>query len=308
MMKNIILIIIFSFIVLSCNKTDDTIEGSEKTNETISVNGRQREYIQFLPEGYEDENNMPIVFVLHGGTGSPEGMLDYVDYRALANSNKFVLIYPKGIQKNWNDGRPTDANQLGVDDVNFFRKLIEKLVGNYNINQAAIFVTGISNGGFMASRLGCELSDKIKAFAAVAATIEANNVAPNCSTNQPVSALYIHGTADEFVPFNGGEMTEGDGGFITSHWEAIAKWNDTNNSSNNPIITNLPDIANDDTTIIETIYQGDNNSEVISYVVENGGHTWPGAAGGLDFFLGNTSEDMDAKLVIWEFFKRHIQD
>jgi polyhydroxybutyrate depolymerase len=307
-LKNIFIALLFSITIISCNKTDDTIEGSVQPNETISVDGRQREYIQFLPEGYEDENNMPIVFVLHGGTGSPEGMLDYVDYRALANTNKFILIYPKGIQKNWNDGRPTDANQLGVDDVNFIRKLIDKLVSNYSINEAAVFVAGISNGGFMASRLGCQLSDKIKAFAAVAATIEANTIAPNCNPNTTVSALYIHGTDDDIVPFNGGEMTEGDGGFITSHWEAIAKWNDNNNSSSNPIITNLPDIANDDTTIIETKYQGANNSEVISYVVDNGGHTWPGAAGGFDFFLGNTSEDMDAKLVIWEFFERHIQD
>ncbi len=307
-MKNPILILLISISLIGCNKTDDAIEGSVQSNETILVDGRQREYIQFLPEGWSEETSMPIVFMLHGGTGTPEGTLDYVDFRALANSKKFVLIYPKGIQKNWNDGRPTDANQLGVDDVNFFRKLIDKLVANYSINTNAVFVTGISNGGFMASRLGCELGDKIKAFAAVAATIEATIIAPNCNPNAPVSALYIHGTADEFVPFNGGEMEAGDGGFVTSHWDAIAKWNEINSSSLNPIITNLPDIANDGTTIIETKYQGANNSEVISYVVENGGHTWPGASGGLDFYLGNTSEDMNAKQVIWDFFERHIQD
>jgi polyhydroxybutyrate depolymerase len=156
--------------------------------------------------------------------------------------------------------------------------------------------------------LGCELSDKIKAFAAVAATIEATTIAPNCNPNTAVSALYIHGTEDGIVPFNGGEMTKGDGGYITSHWEAITKWNEINNSLPTPIITNLPDIANDGTTIVETKYKGGNNSEVISYVVNNGGHTWPGAAGGLGFILGKTSEDMDAKQVIWEFFKRHIQN
>jgi len=308
-MKKIFIHILALITLISCNKTDDTIEGSLQTNETISVDGRQREYIQFLPKSWDVQTNMPIVFMLHGGTGTPEGTLDYVDFRALANQKKFILIYPMGIQKKWNDGRPTDANQLGVDDVNFFRKLIDKLLANYSVNEVAVFVTGISNGGFMASRLACELSDKIKAFASVAATIEANTIASNCSSSLPVSAIYIHGTADEFVPFNGGEMTAGDGGFITSHWEAIAKWNNNNNSSANPIITNLPNIANDDTTITETKYSNTNNgSEVISYVVDNGGHTWPGAADGFDFFLGNTSQDMDAKQVIWDFFERHIQD
>ncbi len=307
-MKNIFIVVTLSVLFIGCNKSDDFV-GAEQTDETISVDGRQRQYIQFLPEGWSEETNLSLLFVLHGGTGSPEGMLDYVDYRALATQEKFILIYPKGIEKNWNDGRPTDANQLGVDDVNFFRKLIEKLVSIYSVNEEAIFVTGISNGAFMASRLGCELSDKIKAFASVAGTIEATTIAPNCNPDDSISALYIHGTLDDFVPIEGGEMTEGDGGFIISHWDAIAKWNDLNNSSETPTITNLPDIADDGTTIVETKYSNINNgSEVISYVIENGGHTWPGAADGFDFFLGNTSQDMDAKQVIWDFFERQIQD
>jgi len=196
-----------------------------------------------------------------------------------------------------------------VDDVTFFRKLIDKLLANYSVNEDAVFVTGISNGAFMASRLGCELSNKIKAFASVAGTIEATTIAPNCNPDGPISALYIHGTLDDFVPIEGGEMTEGDGGFIVSHWDAIAKFNEINNSSESPEITNLPDIADDGTTIIETKYSNTNNgSEVISYVIENGGHTWPQGRDGFDFFLGITSEDMNAKQVIWNFFKRHIQD
>ena len=283
--------------------------GAEQTDETISVDGRQRQYIQFLPEEWVAATNLPILFVLHGGTGSPEGMLNYVDFRELATQEKFIVIYPKGIEKNWNDGRPTDANQLGVDDVTFFRKLIDKLLANYSVNEDAVFVTGISNGAFMASRLGCELSNKIKAFASVAGTIEATTIAPNCNPDGPISALYIHGTLDDFVPIEGGEMTEGDGGFIVSHWDAIAKFNEINNSSESPEITNLPDIADDGTTIIETKYSNTNNgSEVISYVIENGGHTWPQGRDGFDFFLGITSEDMNAKQVIWNFFKRHIQD
>jgi len=305
-MKYIILILLL--LASSCNKSDDFV-GSEQTNNFISVDGQNREYIQFLPEGWSEATNMPIIFVLHGGTGTPEEMLRYVDYRDLSTQKKFILIYPKGIEKNWNDGRPTGANELGIDDVNFVKRLIYKLVANYSVNEGAVFVTGISNGAFMASRLACELGDKIKAFASVAGTIESTIIASNCNPNVAVSALYIHGTLDEFVPIEGGEMSSGAGGFILSHWEAIAKFNDINNSSTSPIITNLPDITNDGTTIIKTRYNNlVNGSEVISYVIENGGHTWPGAADGFDFFLGNTSQDMNAKQVIWDFFERHIQD
>jgi len=306
-LKSLIIALVLS--ITSSNNTSDIFVGSKQTKETILVDGRQRKYIQFLPQGWDTATNMPVLFVLHGGKGSPKGMLKYVDYRELATSKKFLLVYPKGIEKNWNDGRPTNANLLGVDDVNFFRKLIDKLASNYSINEEAVFVTGISNGAFMASRLGCELGDKIKAFASVSGTIEATTIASNCSPNVAVSALYIHGTLDKFVPFKGGKMSRGAGGFILSHWDAIAKFNENNDSSETPSIINLPDIADDGTTIIETKYSNSTHgSEVISYVIENGGHTWPQGRDGFDFFLGITSEDMNAKQVIWDFFERHIQN
>ena len=48
-------------------------------------------------------------------------------------------------------------------------------------------------------------------------------------------------------------------------------------------------------------------AEVILYVVERGGHTWPGRpiAGGI---LGPTTMNMKANDVIWEFFQKHPRE
>jgi polyhydroxybutyrate depolymerase len=281
---------------------------AKQTTETIEVDGLSRSYIQYLPQGWNIVTNLPVIFVLHGGTlGDPGKMLANVDYRKLADEEKFIAIYPAGVENNWNDGRPTDANLLGVDDVNFISSLIVKLATEYAVDEGAIFVTGGSNGGFMASRLGCELSSKIAAIAAVAATIEANSIYPNCNPENAVPALYIHGTLDKFVPIDGGEMTVGDGGFVVSHADAISKWLQINSITSAPIITNLPDIADDGTTITEARYLNSTTGvEVVSYVIENGGHSWPQGTGpNFPNLVGIRSMDMDAKQVIWNFFTNH---
>lgn len=80
------------------------------------------------------------------------------------------MIAPDGIEKSWNDGRQTKANKLGIDDVKFVRQLLQSLEAAYAIDTTRIYATGISNGGFMTSRLGCEMGNKLAAIAVVAAT------------------------------------------------------------------------------------------------------------------------------------------
>jgi polyhydroxybutyrate depolymerase len=176
------------------------------------------------------------------------------------------------------------------------------------VDGTKIYATGISNGGFMSSRLGCELSNRIAAIAVDAATMEATTIAPSCNPGRPVPAIYIHGTTDPLVPFVGGQMTAGGtaGGTILSHFQAVDKWISINACSTAPTITDLPDIANDGTTITQRIYSGGTNgSEVVSYVILNGGHTWPQGYQYLpEAIIGKTSQDMNACEVIWTFFKR----
>jgi polyhydroxybutyrate depolymerase len=295
--------------ILSCTKDDVqptiAINQSEQKKVNLTVDGVSRSFILYLPTGYNNTEKMPMIFVLHGGSGNPEGMIQLADFRPIANRDKIILVYPAGIQTSWNDGRPTTANTLGIDDVNFFRKMCDYMVSNYPVNDNKIYATGISNGGFMASRLGCELSDKITAIAVDVASIE-EGIYNNCNPTNPVPAMYIQGTLDPFVPFNGGTVSPGVGGIAVSHLQAITKWITINNCNSNALVTDLPDIANDGTTIKQRIYTNTSNgTEVVSYVVLNGGHTWPQGFGYLpESIIGKTSQDMNACEVIWQFFKR----
>ena len=311
-MKQAFLIVSTLMILFSCNKDDDSTTASDKPSEqktiNLTIDGNIRSFVIYIPIGYNNAGKMPLIFAIHGGSGTPEGMINIANFKTIADRDKVVLVYPAGVQNNWNDGRPTIPNQLGINDVLFFNQLCDYMINNYSVDGAKIYATGISNGGFMSSRLGCELSNRIAAIAVDAATMEAITIAPSCIPGSPVPAIYIHGTTDPLVPFTGGQMTAGGtaGGTILSHFQAIDKWITINGCNTTPTIADLPNIANDGTTIKQRVYSGGTNgSEVVSYVVLNGGHTWPQGYQYLnEAIIGKTSQDMNACEVIWTFFKR----
>jgi polyhydroxybutyrate depolymerase len=297
-------------LLYGCKKNDVPVIANNSLSElksiTISVDNVNRDFLLYVPTGFNKLDNLSTIIALHGGNGNPEGMLKLADFRSIADRDKVLIAYPAGIENSWNDARPTAANKKSINDVNFIQQISNYLTTNYKASAKRIYVTGISNGGFMSSRLACELSNTIAAFAAVAATIEQNTVYANCNPSKPVPAMYIHGTYDPLVAILGGEMTAGSGGFIVSHAQAISKWTSINRCSNTPMTTDLADVANDGTTIKERKYTGGTNgAEVVSYVIQNGGHTWPqGLQYQLESIIGKTSQDMNACEVIWQFFKR----
>jgi polyhydroxybutyrate depolymerase len=284
-----------------------TPEAASQTTKTITVDGLNREYIIYLPSAWNTQTTaLPLLFALHGGGGTDSGMISLASFNSLAESNKFIVIYPQGTQKNWNDGRPTPPNQAGVNDVNFIRTLITTLSTTYKIDAKRIYATGISNGAFMSSRLGSELSDKIAAFASVAGTMD-STVAANCNPANKVAALFIHGTTDPLVPFAGGTMTSGSGGTITSHAAAVAKWVSVDGASATAVTTNITDAVNDGTSATRKDYNnGTNGTAVTSIIILNGGHTWPqGSSYVSQLIVGKTCQDFNGCQTIWDFFKAH---
>src|SRR5260221_8081458 len=135
-------------------------------------------------------------------------------------------------------------------------------------------------------------------------------VAEHCAPRRPVPMMFIFGTKDPLVPIEGGRVKGGASGPILSLDAAVQKWVALNKCPPTSIMKDLPNIVKDGTTIHRTVYFGcDGKSEVILYLVEGGGHTWPG---GLQYLgerlIGKTSRNMDASQVIWEFFKQHSLD
>ena len=162
----------------------------------------------------------------------------------------------------------------------------------------------------MSMRLACELSDRIAAIAAVTATVP-ENIMVDCSPASKVSILIMNGTRDPLVPYNGGMVTfMGRARGKASSTDATVKlWVRNNNCMSKPSGFEMIDNSKEDGTRVEkrTYKSKDNDGvEVVLYTIIGGGHTWPG---GMQYaperWIGKTSREIDATVVIWKFFKAH---
>ncbi len=175
--------------------------------------------------------------------------------------------------------------------------MIDTLSNHYNIDLERIYACGYSNGGFMSYKLACQLSHRIAAIASVGGVISSNTAA-NCNPLRAMPVLHIHGTKDPWIPING---TTG----CNSVDQTLNYWTDFNNCTESDTII-LQDLDQTDGCTTEKISYTNcrYNSNVIYYKVINGGHTWPGADPP-GYPAGNTNQDFNASVEIWNFFKDH---
>jgi len=278
----------------------------------------KRKFKFHIPSGYDKSVQSPLVIALHGrgGNGVSMILLTRKGFNKMADTDGFLIVYPDGIELNWNDGRMDQeakdrAHRENIDDVGFISALIDSMIMNYNIDPKRVYVTGISNGAIMSYRLACELSHKIAAIAPVDGNIPVM-LYPYCSPSNPVSVLAINNLNDPLVPFEGGEI-QGQFrnyklGKVLSVDESIGFWINRNMCSTTPVVTEEPDKnPKDGTRVTRKQYRnGNDGTEVILYVVDGGGHTWPGGLQYLPVWkIGKTCRDIDANEVIWSFFKGH---
>jgi len=271
----------------------------------------------YIPSVHDRSVQVPLIIALHGRgtTGKSMIILTQKGFNKLADKDGSIIVYPDGVELNWNDGRMDEeandrAHRDNIDDVGFISALIDFMIMNYNINPKQVYVTGISNGAIMSYRLACELSHKITAIAPVDGNIPVM-LYPQCSPSRSVSVLAINNTEDPLVPFEGGEIT---GKFrrvklgkVLSVDESIRFWIYRNRCSVIPVVTEEPDRdPKDGTTVIKKEYVNNiDGTEVILYAIDGGGHTWPG---GIQYLpariIGRTCRDFEANEVIWAFFKK----
>lgn len=276
--------------------------GNDKLQKgSLKIGGVERTYVYFVAESVQGRDGAPLVLVFHGHFGTGAGMARMSQFEQVAAEKGFIVVYPDGIKRSWNDGRGLSS----TDDVAFTRALITEFEQRYHVDRKRIYATGISNGGFFSERLACELSDQIAAVAPVAA-IMSDALARVCKPSRPVSVLYMQGTKDPLVPINGGPIGRNRGTAMSLE-ESVRFWRSRNGTQPKGDVTNVPDQAHDGTTARRTVFNGGNDgSEVIEYVFEGGGHTWPNGTQYLPaFVVGPVSHQVDASRVIWEFFARH---
>mgnify|MGYP001221794096 FL=1 len=300
MIKNFFIIIISSFIFISCSNDNDELSGNVGLfYQTTFFDGLSRDYIMYIPNSYEENESLPIVFNLHGGSGTADEHINYVsDMRGLSDSEKFILVYPQASSDSngipiWNLGG-VNSKATDVDDVGYISHLIDKISEFYSVDKDRVYVTGFSNGGYLSFELACKLSSRIAAFASVAGHMFIDTF-DECSPTHPTPFLSINGTEDNY---------NGIAGYYLPIENSNNYWIDYNNTDLNPNITDLEDVNTSDGSTVK-LYSwknGTNGVEIEHYKVIGGDHSWPSLNSDSDKDMSNG--DIDSDRIIWEFFSR----
>src|SRR6266496_1133785 len=210
MNRKILFIVIALIVITACNhplrgrvsptNAPQQTSSSTRTGSfegTLTSSGVTRHYLLHIPPSYQSGNAIPLVINFHGYNSNSGQEENLTGMSAKADREGFIVVYPDGINSTWFTGRGED----GQRDQQFIRDLIASLESQYTIDPKRIYATGISNGGGMTNRLGCDMADLI---AAIAPDSGAYNFWQDCNPSRPVPVLAFHGLDDNLVPYTGG--------------------------------------------------------------------------------------------------------
>lgn len=264
-------------------------------NESIMVNGVNRDYIVYVPASYNESSFTPLMLNFHGYTLSANHQMTLGgDMRFVADTAGFILVYPQGTLLNgnthWNVGSWTTGSM--ADDLGFTEAMIDALSADYNVDLNRVYSCGYSNGGYFSFELACNLSDRIAAVGSVAGVMS-DRTYNACNPSHYTPVITIHGTVDGLVGYDGTYPSES-----KSAEETINYWLNHNDLISPATAVDLADInSSDDSTIEYHLYNDDNACvSVAHYKVLGGDHDWPGLAGNMD---------IHASAVIWNFVSNY---
>lgn len=255
--------------------------------------GTERTYLLRLPAGYRDGVRADVVFNFHGSGSDATEQLVYGDLTAQADRDGVILVSPDAnkvfpdssheLSGYWSSA--WEANLRVRDhDVDFVLELVEQLQSEYCTGD--FHATGMSAGGDMVSALECLAESPFQGHAAV--TYGYFNE-PECGDAPPRPLLYFHGTDDFVVPFAGSGPPWNDPPVP----DLMQNWAEHNGCSPEPIEERVSD------EVLRYYWNGC-DAKTEWYLVEGGGHTWPGA---IEIpGLGHTTTDISASDLIWEHF------
>ncbi len=317
--------VVLLMLLLGCHGNGPSRNSPESGlfHERIEVEGTPRRYALYLPKNPRNEP-LALVISLHGGGVTIEDMTGESGYRSpyrvwmeIAEREGVAILFPEGLDgaygtPTWNDCRGDSLVSSTADDVAFIERLITEVSARVSVDPGRIYASGTSNGGMMALRLGIERPRLFAAVAAVAAAMPARSECP--APYEPLSVLFMNGTADTHMPYDGGTVSDPpkpEYGTVLSTDDSVAIFTRLDATAAQPVRYRFADLDPDDGGIVTRfVYgQGIGGTEVVLYRVEGGGHSAPSIrerySALFERYFGKQNHDIEMAEEVWSFFKRH---
>ncbi len=152
-------------------------------------------------DGAAANGPLPVVVLLHGFMSNEDEVRSIGGWDDALLRRDFLLVTPGGLGGSWNVGNCCGIAQAGqVDDVGYLSDLITRISARPDVDPQRISLVGFSNGGLMVYRYLCADAGRINAAVSVAGTRTVD-----CFPSVPTPVLQVHGTADQTVPYQGGQ-------------------------------------------------------------------------------------------------------
>lgn len=266
--------------------------GTSAFDMTFTHDGQMRRVVVVRPQN--PVAGAPILMMLHGNGGTAENQSNLSEAPDLVAAKGVWVVLPEALNGTWNDD---PGNSIGIDDVGFLSDVVGVMTSVFQADASRIYISGLSNGAFMSERFACERSDLVAAAALISGTIS-GGLMNACSPATPRPIMFMDGTADPIVPYDGSRLG------VRSAPDTFNFWlGRLNCSASATLTTALPDSTADGTTVSLARNTGcGSGGEVRLYTVNGGGHAWPGGWQYLPVpIIGTTSTDVDATTEIWNF-------
>jgi poly(hydroxyalkanoate) depolymerase family esterase len=199
----------------------------------MSAHGAMYPYAVYVPSSRRAGSVLPLVVVLHGCTMTADEMAAASQYDALAERDRFIVLYPdvdatdaangrcwKGIWEPLAEGR-------GRGDAVAIAQMTQDVVARWHIDRNRVYAIGISAGGFETAILAADYPDLYAAIGIHSGTAYLGGE-PACAPAdglttgsdaagraalvamgpraRVVPVVVLHGDADDRVPYRCGQL------------------------------------------------------------------------------------------------------
>ena len=193
---------------------------------SMTVDGKTRKYWLYVPASVEGQENVPVVFSLHGRYGKDDpNDAGKPLFTSLAKEKKFIVVYPQGrnggseqdkkdYPGDWYNafGGSTGWEATGKEnaDTKFIKALVDKIQSDYkeqtasnsniSVDPKKFYLCGFSMGGMMTYACAKVLNGTFAAYGSCSG-YPLNEFHMNLATENPIPFIHMHGNNDQTLGF-----------------------------------------------------------------------------------------------------------